>query len=54
MRPFLSLLGGSNALGATQGGRRILKAVRLLPALSRRRVKERPLPPREVSRDPSA
>lgn len=48
MRPFLSLLGESNALGAAQGGKRILKAVRRLPALSRRRVKERPLLPREV------
>lgn len=29
-------------------GKRILKGVRRLPALSRRRVKERPLLPREV------
>lgn len=48
VRPFLSLLGESNALGAAQGGKRILKAVRRLPALSRRRVMERPLLPREV------
>jgi TnpA family transposase len=48
VRPFLSLLGESDALGAAQGGKRILKAVRRLPALSRRRVKERPLLPREV------
>ncbi|GAA3517806.1 hypothetical protein FHR32_007197 [Streptosporangium album] len=48
VRPFLSLLGESNALGAAQGGKRILKAVRRLPALSRRRVKERPLLSREV------
>ena len=48
VRPFLSLLGESNALGAAQGGKRILKAVRRLPALSRRRVKERPLLLREV------
>jgi hypothetical protein len=51
VRPFLSLLGESNALGAAQGGKRILKAVRRLPALSRRRVKERPLLPREVDAD---
>ncbi|MFI1868713.1 Tn3 family transposase [Streptomyces jumonjinensis] len=48
VRPFLSLLGESDALGAAQGGKRILKAVRRLPALSRRRVKERPLLLREV------
>nr|WP_241911333.1 Tn3 family transposase [Streptomyces sp. DH-12] len=48
VRPFLALLGESDALSAAQSGKRILKAVRRLPALSRRRVKERPLPPREV------
>ncbi len=48
VRPFLSLLGESDALGAAPAGRRILKAVRRLPALSRRRVKDRPLLPREV------
>ncbi|MDQ0701072.1 hypothetical protein QF048_007599 [Streptomyces sp. W4I9-2] len=42
VRPFLSLLGESDALGAAPAGRRILKAVRRLPALSRRRVKDRP------------
>ncbi|SQD97352.1 hypothetical protein FMEAI12_4020081 [Parafrankia sp. Ea1.12] len=42
MRPFLSLL------GAAPAGRRILKAVRCLPAFSRRRAKDRPLLPREV------
>lgn len=51
VRPFLSLLGESNALGAAQGGMRILRAVRRLPALSRRRVKERPLLPREIDAD---
>ncbi len=48
VRPFLSLLGESDALGAAPAGRRLLAAVRRLPALSRRRVKDRPLLPREV------
>ncbi|GAA2511667.1 hypothetical protein GCM10010406_54850 [Streptomyces thermolineatus] len=48
VRPFLSLLGESDALGAAPAGRRALAAVRRLPALSRRRVKDRPLLPREV------
>ena len=48
VRPFLSLLGDSNALGAAQGGKRILAAVRKLPALSRRRVKDQPLLPKEI------
>lgn len=48
VRPFLTLLGESEALGAAPAGRRLLKAVRWLPALSRRRVKDRPLLPREV------
>ncbi|MFA7764358.1 Tn3 family transposase [Streptomyces sp. NRRL S-448] len=48
VRPFLSLLGESNALGAATGGRRVLAAVRRLPALSRRRVKDRPLLPKEI------
>jgi TnpA family transposase len=48
VRPFLSLLGESDALGAALAGRRLLTAVRRLPALSRRRVKDRPLLPREV------
>ncbi|GAA0902367.1 hypothetical protein GCM10009574_091000 [Streptomyces asiaticus] len=48
VRPFLSLLGESDALGAAPAGRRILKAVRRLPALSRRRVKDRLLLSREV------
>lgn len=51
VRPFLSLLGESEALNAAPAGRRILKAVRRLPALSRRRVKDRPLLPREVDAD---
>lgn len=51
VRPFLSLLGESEALDAGPAGRRILKAVRRLPALSRRRVKDRPLLPREVDAD---
>ncbi|MDX3613140.1 hypothetical protein OG858_03140 [Streptomyces europaeiscabiei] len=48
VRPFLSLLGESDALGAAPAGRRILKAVRRLPAFSRRRFKDQPLLPREV------
>lgn len=48
MRPFLALLGESDALGAATAGRRLLKAVRRLSARSRRRVKDRPLLPREV------
>ncbi|WSJ92239.1 hypothetical protein OG395_52890 [Streptomyces sp. NBC_01320] len=44
VRPFVSLLDESNALGAALGGKRILKAVRRLPALSRRRVKEHVTP----------
>jgi hypothetical protein len=48
VRPFRSLLGESDALGAAPAGRRVLTAVRRLPVLSRRRVKDRPLLPREV------
>ena len=48
VRPFLQLLGESPALAAAAGGQRVLNAVRKLPALSRRRVKERPLLPREI------
>ncbi|OPC77682.1 Tn3 family transposase [Embleya scabrispora] len=48
VRPFLSLLGESQALGAATGGRRVLAAVRCLPALSRRKVKAKPLLPREI------
>jgi hypothetical protein len=39
VRPFLRLLGESGALATAPGGRRILKAVRTLPALVRRRVR---------------
>nr|WP_206307608.1 hypothetical protein [Streptomyces sp. H23] len=48
VRPFLALPGESDALSAARSGKRILKAVWRLPALSRRRVKERPLLLREV------
>jgi len=48
VRPFLTLLGESSALGAAEGGRRVLKEVRRLPSLSRRRVGQRPLLPHEV------
>nr|WP_174505166.1 hypothetical protein [Streptacidiphilus carbonis] len=48
VRPFLALLGESDALGAAQGGRRVLKAVRRLPVLVRRKVGQRPLLPKEI------
>ncbi|MCQ4083913.1 Tn3 family transposase [Streptomyces sp. RB6PN25] len=48
VRPFLSLLGESSALGAASGGKRVLEAVKRLPALSRRKVKLKPLLPREI------
>jgi TnpA family transposase len=48
VKPFLSLLGESKALDAAPGGRRILTGVQRLPALSRRKVGEKPLLPREV------
>ncbi|WP_436771318.1 Tn3 family transposase [Yinghuangia sp. YIM S09857] len=48
VRPFLALLGESQALGAATEGKRVLAGVRRLPALSRRRVKDKPLLPREV------
>ncbi|MFI5809075.1 Tn3 family transposase [Streptomyces sp. NPDC051561] len=48
VKPFLSLLGESKALDAAPAGRRILTGVQRLPALSRRKVSEKPLLPREV------
>jgi TnpA family transposase len=48
VRPFLSLLGESPALWAASGGKRILEAVKRLPALARRKVKAKPLLPREI------
>lgn len=48
VRQFLSLLGESPALGAASGGKRILEAVKRLPALARRKVKQKPLLPREI------
>lgn len=48
VKPFLPLLGESKALDAAPGGRRILTGVQRLPALSRRKVGEKPLLPREV------
>lgn len=48
VKPFLSLLGESKALDAAPSGRRILTGVQRLPALSRRKVGEKPLLPREV------
>ncbi|WP_234426253.1 DUF4158 domain-containing protein [Streptomyces kebangsaanensis] len=48
VKPFLSLLGETSALGAAPGGARVLAGVKRLPALSRRRVKDKPLLPREV------
>ncbi|MEV4018911.1 DUF4158 domain-containing protein [Nonomuraea angiospora] len=48
VRPFLALLGESAALGAASGGRRVLAAVKRLPALARRKVKQKPLLPKEI------
>lgn len=48
VRPFLSLLGETSALRAATGAMRILTGVKRLPALSRRKVSEKPLLPREV------
>ncbi|MDX3225445.1 hypothetical protein PV419_06930 [Streptomyces sp. ME19-01-6] len=48
VKPFLSLLGETSALGAVTGGMRVLTGVRRLPALSRRKVSEKPLLPREI------
>ncbi|WP_331738870.1 Tn3 family transposase [Streptomyces sp. NBC_01276] len=48
VRPFLALLGESDALAAAQGGRRVLRAVRRLPVLARRKVAQRPLLPKEI------
>ncbi|MGP3920991.1 Tn3 family transposase [Nonomuraea sp. 10N515B] len=48
VRPFLTLLGESPALGAASGGKRVLAAVRRLPALARRKVKQRALLPKEI------
>ncbi|WP_405393899.1 Tn3 family transposase [Streptomyces gougerotii] len=48
VRPFLALLGESKALQAAPPGTRVLAGVQRLPALARRRVKDKPLLPREV------
>lgn len=48
VRPFLALLGETSALGAAPVGARVLAGVKRLPALARRRVKDKPLLPREV------
>nr|WP_234375755.1 DUF4158 domain-containing protein [Streptomyces sp. CB01373] len=48
VKPFLSLLGETSALGAATGGMRVLTGVKRLPALSRRKVSEKPLLPREI------
>jgi len=48
VKPFLSLLGDTKMLGAATAGKRILAAVKRLPALSRRRVSEKPLLKREI------
>ncbi len=48
VRPFLALLGESKALQAAPPGARVLAKVQRLPALARRRVKDKPLLPREV------
>lgn len=48
VKPFLTLLGETSALGAATNGKRILTGVKRLPALSRRKVNEKPLLPREI------
>ncbi|MEU9428685.1 Tn3 family transposase [Streptomyces sp. NPDC048342] len=48
VKPFLALLGETSALGAATHGKRILTGVKRLPALSRRKVSEKPLLPREI------
>ncbi|MDQ1022698.1 hypothetical protein QF035_000280 [Streptomyces umbrinus] len=48
VKPFLALLGESKALSAASGGKRVLAGVRALPALARRKVRVKPLLPREV------
>ncbi len=48
VKPFLSLLGESKALGAATGGMRGMTGVKRLPALSQRKVGEKPLLPREI------
>lgn len=48
VRPFLALLGESNALHAAPGGERVLPAVRALPELARRRVAQKPLVEDEI------
>ncbi|MFE2443096.1 hypothetical protein ACH4TQ_45420 [Streptomyces sp. NPDC021218] len=47
VRPFLSLLGESSALGPASGSQRVLAAVKKLPALARRKAKVKPLLPRQ-------
>jgi hypothetical protein len=42
VKPFLALLGETSALGAATGGKRVLAGVKRLPALSRRKVGEKP------------
>lgn len=42
VKPFLTLLGETSALGASTGRMRVLTGVRRLPALSRRKVSEKP------------
>ncbi|WP_435809443.1 hypothetical protein [Streptomyces iakyrus] len=48
VRPFLALLGETSVLGAAPVGARVLAGVRRLRALARRRVKDKPLRPRQV------
>lgn len=48
VRPFSSLLGDTKMLNAAPEGKRVLAAVRRLPALNRRRVDDKPLLKREI------
>lgn len=51
VRPFLALLGESEALAAAQGGRKILAAVRTLPRLARRKGVSKSPPVKDIDAD---
>lgn len=51
VRPFLALLGESQALGAASGGMRILSAIKALPELAKRKAGVKPLLSKEIDKD---
>jgi hypothetical protein len=51
VRPFLALLGESEALAAAQGGTKILAAVRSLPRLARRKGASKSPPVKDIEAD---